>query len=402
MIFKKRSYQLYLFVCSLILLPILFVAALNYLILFRADELQTTSQIAEHLQSEHAIFESGIHDLRRELKLEIIRLRKPKIVVFGSSRALDFRQEFFQKTFACACQALSNLPEGIQFAEEMLKIQTPDIVVFPIDFWWFNKSANIIPRPLVQDKPKLTLQKLFKPLTLVFLGKLTLAEYRDLLFNKNNDLLNVTTHEKSGLLAITRSLGVQYDGSYLNGIRLSEKSYEYNKRWRDTLHNPADYIAKTNRYQPNKTNIAANLEYYKKLLNIFRSHGVKVVSVLPPLAPSIYTEIEKNRAGYEHVFELKALLSEYSDEFYDFHDPGSVGTDICEFEDMHHAGNTAYMRLLLTIIKQNQNSLLRPYVDIDMIVRGVKNFEDMTIAKFEPALYLSAEQDFLDFNCQKN
>ena len=111
---------------------------LNYWLFAASGELTTLDELVWRQHTSDALYGTALHDVRREHKLAIIEYRKPEIVALGSSRALDFRQEYFHRKFACACQAMKSLDEGKHFVDALVATYVPKLVIFALDFWWFT------------------------------------------------------------------------------------------------------------------------------------------------------------------------------------------------------------------------------------------------------------------------
>lgn len=320
----KRSGTRYLKTIILVLVPAFIVLGVNGFILLQSGEMQPVSRIAQRIIDENYIFESGVHDLKRELNLELIRQRKPAVVAFGSSRPLNFRQEYFRPSavYNCACMAVPNLTDGLFYADKLLATHRPDVVILSVDFWWFTTPGGVRPKPLFSGSPPMTFQKLFKPMQLIMDHTISIRQYIQLL-RKNNDFTHTTTYGKGGLLGIIRGMGTRKDGSFLNGIRFTDYANEYYKDWRQILHNPEQYIQKNDRYGPGKKIIEDNIRDYAALVRKFHDEGIKVVAVMLPLAPTIHDALSASPA-HRYIFEIAGRIAGFSDEFYDLHNPRLV------------------------------------------------------------------------------
>jgi hypothetical protein len=374
----------------------------DYIILFRSGETTSIQTIARRLQQTGAIYGTGVHDLRKALKLEIIRERKPDVVAFGSSRPLDFRQEYFTSKFSCACQAMSGIDGGLEYARTMVSIHKPKLVIFALDFWWFIQKDDELAPPIdLKNQPRLDLNKLLKPLQLVEDHTISLKQYVDLLV-RNSTFAHASEEPKIGLLAKIRGLGIRSDGSLLDGVRLTDYSFRYYARFAADMKNPREFIYGEGalRYGPNKIIYDARIRTYRQIIELFKSNGVTVIAVMPPIAPPIYENLDLLN-GHSYFKELASKLAPLTDEFYDFTDPRSIGAGACEFTDIHHAGNTAYMRILSAILKQNPHSAISEYVEVSKLHHWIDEFSGLTIADFSGTL-VAPERDFLRIGCDKN
>ena len=154
----------------------------NYLLLWSSGELTGLEQVIDAQINDDALYGTALHDVRREHKLALIRHREPNVVALGSSRALDFRQEYFTKMFACACQAMKSSPEGTHFVNAMMDVHRPELVLFAIDYWWLTGPERANRGPLRQkDVVLITKDKLFQPFEWLRLGKITYSDYVQLI-----------------------------------------------------------------------------------------------------------------------------------------------------------------------------------------------------------------------------
>lgn len=238
-----------------------------------------------------------------------------------------------------------------------------------------------------------------------FAGEMPLFEYFKLLTGAE-DLLGVTHHPKIGIMARQHSNGLREDGSQLNGIQLSPAALDFYSVPRAAIKSPAEYVSDAQyqkfgpdfRYGPDKRLVPERFRAFERAMHLLRSAGVHVVVYFPPLAPPIYDAME---AGGRHQYlkDLAGYFKERGLEFYDFHNPKSIGTTLCEFSDTHHSGNTAYMRILTEILRRNPGSALNQYVDSKQLTGAIKQFEGRTLAAFRPENYLTKEVDFLEAGC---
>lgn len=398
--FFKRSHIRYLAVIASVMLPVSIILLLNIIVLWKAGEMEKSRDIATRLQEGNVIYESGVHDLRKELPLHIIKERKPKIIAFGSSRPLDFRQEYFTETFACACQAMSQIDDGMVYAEALLSEHVPETVIFALDFWWFQDSRQTRPPRIdYEDAPRIDLKKIIKPFFLLADGTISWNQYFKLLLAGDIDI-DLGTDRKEGLLAKVRGIGKRADGSLFLGLRLTDGGFDYYAKYADQFANPDAFIAGSDRYGPDLKIYDDRIQTLRDIVSLFHEKGVKVVLVLPPIAPNIYKALDLETA-HRRFIELPGKLKGIGDEFYDFHDPDKTGASACEFADPHHAGDTAYMRLLLAMAGGNRASVINSYIDKDMLSRSILAFEGLTIADFNQEYALHQERDFLRLGCAR-
>ena len=72
---------------------------LSILFLLRSSELASFEGIALRQQETGEIYGSAVNGSNNLYKLELIRVRRPDVVVLGSSRVQQIREEFFDSSF---------------------------------------------------------------------------------------------------------------------------------------------------------------------------------------------------------------------------------------------------------------------------------------------------------------
>jgi hypothetical protein len=141
--------------------------------------------------------------------------------------------------------------------------------------------------------------------------------------------------------------------------------------------------------------------YFAEMVRRLQERGSHVIVVALPIAPPIYGAFDLE-FGHRYIVEVGAELSEIGDEFYDLQDPRVIGATACEFADVHHAGNTAYMKLLALIVTENPTSRLADYIDLDYLEALIAANPDRTIVQFGTEVELPPEHDFLRLGCNKS
>jgi len=116
---------------------------LNFFFLKNSGEFLSVSEIftlQNRGKTHETLYGSSLFNEVKELKLYSIKMKKPKIVAFGSSRVLQFRDTFFSEAFYNLGYTASSIHEALDTALSMLLIHKPKVVLLGIDFWWFNEN----------------------------------------------------------------------------------------------------------------------------------------------------------------------------------------------------------------------------------------------------------------------
>lgn len=390
------------FLCVLFGALVFFCSPLlvSYRYLRQYGETLSPSQIVDELQSSpDTYYRSAMHDNLRETALEILRRRQPEVIALGSSLSFDFREEYFTSSFGCGCGVMDSASEGELFVDELIQVIQPKIVLFTLDFWWFSdpvapQRPGLTP---VSDAPLFSFSKLCMPFKQIQNGEITIAEFFGF-----TPILPTPGIEKRpvGLMATLESVGRRPDGSQFNGKIFTDQAWDFYAPVRKRLASPLEFVMTPGRFGPDLAIHEDRIETIRRAIKKLQAHGAHVILIYPPMAPSMVSAMEKS-GHHDHFFKLPQKLEALGTEFYDFHAPDSVGIEPGEFADTHHAGNTAYMRLLTAILKRNPTSPLSQIVDQDKLEQWIQNYRGTTVAVFEHDRIRVAETNFLGLDLAK-
>jgi len=360
-------------------------------ILRQAGELLATDKIASRQQASQALYGSALFEDDTQYKLDLVRERRPEILALGSSRALQFRSEFFRVEFANAGRAMNAIEHGAAFVDELLKVHTPRTVIMTVDLWWLNDARKYKGERArrLEDTSKLTStfwgfvndRKITKLQTVqAFLG----------------DLSNpISSRSSIGIAALARGRGYRPDGSRDYGDRyfgldasFDDVRFETSMRRArrgGTLLSHGETISRE------------HLTALENLLQRFRLHNVSVIVVLPPLAAGLLDYL--NASGkFRYMDEARQALRQLSVPVFDFTDPRTLDARDCEFADALHAGDIIYQRMLA---EMTSAGLLRDEIDLQVIKANIANYAGHALTPMPDDGYKRTETDFLQIGCVK-
>lgn len=384
----KKFVLLYFMILFIFGLPLIGI----FYYLSKIFEHNSFESIVQRQLKYNSIYGTALNENVFAYKLELINQTKPKIIALGSSRVLQFREEFFTHSFINAGNAMNTLKEGKLFLEEVLQFHKPEIIILGLDIWWFHSSypnykrgeyLNIkgtnINGAKVRDIFKLIYDKhFFQPQYLL----------------DNHFIANPYSNLDSlGLNAIYNGRGFFKDGSYLYGeIFKDEKTKD--AKFADTFFRIAQGI--------NKFDYASHIDKERSqdlldMLHFLENHHVQVVIFIPPMSPSVYQTMQNKQEKYAYIDELFATLQEYRIPFFNYHNPAVLHNDDCEFLDGFHGGDIFYARILADMAHNNE--ILKSYVNMPYILSLLATHQGRVFSK--DSLSNLKEQDFLNLGCKK-
>jgi hypothetical protein len=383
------------------------VPLLNFAVIWRSGEFDRLPRIVAELHATGAIYGSGLHDVRGELPLEIVRHRRPEIVALGSSRALDVRQEFFTRPFACACGGMDSIDDGEVYGAAILERARPRVVLFALDFWWFTTPTPPRRSPMnLEVTAQMSRDKILRPLEWLREGTVTPGDYLRLLAGER-DLIPQVPRPKIGAMAIKRGLGVRADGSLLSGVRVSPLALPLYAASSEIVRAPdrlvlagARRAGAHSRFGPDNVVVPERLAALDRALAVLESQDARVILLLPPVAPPVAQAMARS-GRHRFIDELDREVRARGREYYNFHDITRLGSDVCEFGDAIHSGNVAYLRMLKSIVDSNPRSALASFVDPAQLARDIARDAGGTLSRYPADGAMPPEIDFLRVGCRR-
>jgi hypothetical protein len=395
---NARSFKSYtiIFVLTVVVLGV--PCLINFAFLFRANEISPYSTIVEEQLARKGVYGSAYNGNDLKYKVELVRQVKPEIVVIGSSRSMNVRDIVFTKPFVNCGGVSSNLIESETFVSEMLKVHVPKVVIYFIDYWWFNPKSEQISNRYKIDETARSYTKLFPPLEWIRSNKLPWQLYQDVVLHGRYEN-EYTSFENLGLFAIRYSSGFRTDGSYFNSRSVQQNEGLVRYYW--------DEIKQIEEGKNERVNLGLgdfvkeeHVKWYLRTLDRLRENGVQVIVVLPPVAP-LHLKAIRSHVKEPYVTPLARRLEKDVSPLYDFTDFESSGGSDCEHLDAYHIGDTASLRVLRAILERSPDSPLKPYVDKKKLDDYISRFAGNVIILDQPEKYKMREYDFLGLGCRK-
>lgn len=374
---------------ALIVLP-------SALIMWSVYELSFVNRIIKDQARVKGIYASSLDHNAMPYKLSLIDVRKPDIVAIGSSRAMQFREEFFKEdvVFVNAGGAASSIVDMENFTRAMLEIHRPESVILVVDFWWFNSDRRNPVRPIEGTVQDFNLAKVYRFWSQVISRGLPQTVE---LFS-----LGPSQHLESGLNVLGleagySSSGYRPDGSRLYFDILFGPRESPDIRFENTLRRINQGVSRFE-YGDN-----VNLNHVlalQNLVNYLRDSGVDVVVVIPPLAPSVISFLNDKSELYGYIVEFLKKCDAMG--CLNYHDVISFGTEDCEFIDGFHGGDVVYHRMIIDMSRKL--GWLADRVDVVWSNQMVDQNKGRTYTQtgMHPQLSSFKEKDFLGLGCEKN
>lgn len=287
-------------------------------------------------------------------KLVSARVRRPEILVVGSSRSMQFRSELFSNrkgAFYNAGGAVQNVNEIREFLNGLGDSALPKLLILGLDQPWFNTRTaegfstrrirdqlddeNVVPLNRAMNVGKFVLGDLLE-------GKISPPR----VFARKDPLYG---GQARGMAAVSRGSGFRNDGSYQYASVLAprpveERLAEGHQRLLDDVghFSHGDSVS-----EPGIAEVTA-------LLGFCKGKGIEVTGFFPPYAPSIYRKMAKEG---RHTYMLKAaatlqaVFRKKGFAFYDFSDAALLGIEDEDMVDGFHGSEFVYLKIHLAFLE---------------------------------------------------
>jgi hypothetical protein len=278
-------------------------------------------------------------------KKQLYSLRRPDLVILGSSRTLQYAQSFFLGKMANCGLAANNVYTARQFLRFIQQGKTlPKTVIFGIDHWWFVENLK-----KVEDAERwsagseMTFGKLYQPLAYAIQGKIPFSALL-----RGADLRNPgeRTDGRIGLAALGLDGGFFYDGSRRYGTNMIKPMEEIESF--DTVGMQA-ILAQPVIYEFASDYRRESVELLFSEVTALRKKGVNVVVFVPPVFPEYYRfMISSGEYGYVPML-LDRLREKYGVHAYV--DPGTLGLSASDFHDLIHTRPAVSAKIILDLMQ---------------------------------------------------
>ena len=264
---------------------LLFIAFLIFLYFvgYQSGELREINDSITAQRENHSILLGmGYNEQTLYYKLTNANYYKAELIALGTSRAMQFKSNYFKKNFYnCGGAVGGNYNEYRNFLENLTYI--PEFILLDLDAWVFNDAWN--KNCLEYDDYVEIIQadrsenSILKTMTSDYIsGKWKLSDLR--CYSKN-----------IGFNGKIKDEGFLYDGSYYYGsvYRHPEQQEDYK------FVNTKERIVKgISRFEYGENIDNDTIKQLKNLLDYCSEKGIYVVGYIAPYAPSIYADMTKS------------------------------------------------------------------------------------------------------------
>lgn len=318
--------------------------------------------IVTQRENSSVIIGMGYNEQTPYYKLSNANYYEADIIALGTSRAMQFKEEFFQESFYnCGGAVSGNYSEYKNFLSNLT--YRPKIVLLDLDAWVFNDAWN-------NNLPDYSqFQQISQAKRSVL--SMTVKMYLDLLERKwgFSDLKNYS--ENIGFNGRIKGDGFMADGSYYYSHLYRDPTSSDDYQFKDTLSRIERGVS---RFEYGKHIDKDTLAQLDDLLHYCNENDIQVIGYLAPFAPSIYQRMVSS-GNYGYLLEISPacehIFKKYGHEYFDFSDGAMLEATDEFFIDGFHGSEIVYGIMLEKMIQAD--SLIAKYVDKERLDSRMAN-----------------------------
>ncbi len=323
-----------------------------------SGEIMSYNTVINHQKRYNSLVGFRFTDPMGQIKYLATLKKKPKILVLGTSRTLQFRDYFFKKrnNFYNAGRTIKKIKDFNSFIN-ILNADYIDIAIIGLDQYFFNKRWDDLsshPATYLKEYSFTDVYKKQRVFNFIFHGRITI----------NNLLLS----KHIGLTAKVHNEGFRPDGSYYYARRIKNPEKSRDANFKDTFKRIEEGNSRF-QYETNANKDAVT--ELKSFLQNCKDRKIHVIAFLPPFAPSVWERIVSRKSDYEYMFKLYKQLNPifelYSFDFFDFSDSAKLGSTDNEALDGFHGSEVTHLRMMIEM--SEKSVVLRQRVDLDNLRR---------------------------------
>lgn len=367
----------------------------NYIFLLENGELNSLEDVVQHQHTNGSLYGTALYPNVYPYKLSIYEYVRPKIVVIGSSRTLQFRQEQFSQPFVNLGLTVNYFKEAEKLIDDILAIHKPDIVLFGIDFWWANPKSKTAFNFATHEirGGELNPHALIAPTKWLIENKISQNAY----FKALTKASDGKVIEHLGVQARHKGIGFGPDGSKYYLYYVYGRSPAPSENFGETL---PRIEQSTSQFIYGQEISQERIDSLRRSIKKLEKQGIKVISFLPSLAPTILEAMENKGDKYAYIPKFRQHLIKLHQRHMDFHDPRTIGSDDCEFVDGFHGGDVLMSRMLLEMTKAFPD-ILAGYTNVKHLKKHVSDYAGHATFDHRYKQGGEIEIDFLNIGCRK-
>lgn len=355
MIEYSKSLKFFLKRFSFFLLPIVVIFLILEIIAIYSGELMPIKDVVslQNNGGKKILFGREIagQSIRTYKYLNVLS-KKPEVLVLGSSRVMQIREEMFDVStkFYNAGGIAHNIADLIDFIKLLPDDAKPKTIILGVDFYWFGDKSDFV-YGVSNDLEKV--DDAYQWMAHLYVDRFLLLQtvrhpsYIAKIFNKKDPIAGKST---IGLQALSGD-GFRNDGSYQYGSYIQESKKEIIYIDREKTLDRIKYG--TSPFERNNIFNEERLNLLSEFLRISKEKEIKVIGLAPPFSAEVLSGLKDSIYHKELLnnFETRVpeIFNKFGFDFFNYSDQSSVNINDFYMFDGMHSSETAMAKILIDI-----------------------------------------------------
>lgn len=357
----------------ILVLIFLIIGTIPLIVFITSNEGYTLDNIVKTQSSneKELLFGPAYSDYNKLYKVKMTNEVKANVITIGTSRTMQFREEFFNTSFYNAGGCCARFNQFKPFITNIISYK-PEIIIIGLDQYFFNDNYETYKEIQPYNE---TISKISSPF-LRFRNSINKI-YSDVFKNEKIKFSNLEIdNSKIGLNALINNNGFRNDGSYQYGKVIQLDGMNNNSYREESMVDSKTRIVNgNNRFQYGHNISNYSIEKLIEILEYGKANNITIIGFTPPYDHEIWVEMMNRKKDYEYLNKIelviKPIFEKYNFEFYIYDDLKKLGSITCEAKDGFHGTDMAYARIIKNI--SQQNSKLNKYIDQDYLYNIIKD-----------------------------
>lgn len=281
----------------------------------------------------------------------LVSTRHPKVVALGTSRVMQFREEFFTKEtlFTNAGGAGKSLEDIELFIERLPATSSVQVIILGLDKEVFISPYHTQEQKKEQVLPVRLMTILISMSRRIYLDYFTHKYSLSTLFEVSKKSHNI------GIAALLHYDGFRNDGSYRYGGAIDNPNRVL--QLKSYIKNSTDLVSDGSDKDTNleEKNLEINYQALNRILILAKTKKITIIGILPPYPTLVYNEMLKNDKVFVSFSNKMSDIFRINQEpFFDFSSIRSFGGKDTEFVDAIHGTDVMYLKMFMYMIKHTE------------------------------------------------
>ncbi len=312
-----------------------------------SGETADIDEVLERQQADPALIYLPMSSDRNFMyKLRRVQTRPPEVLVLGSSRVNQWRQEMYAPySFYNAGSCAYTFRQFQRFLDALENDQLPRVLIIPVDFFMFHdrwddefRSLSLAEDLSWSPRERVALYQRFLQ---------SLIEKPTRLFAEKLDPR--TGNHALGMTAMTRGKGFRADGSIQYAQELLEREpVRSDKRTMERIRRGLRQYLRADQMDAGQT------RRFQALARCCQHRGVALVAITPPYLPQVIDALEESpQHGIWREFHSPQMAQAIRDAgalYFDFHKIEYTQAPTTGFTDGCHTGELVHIHMLRSML----------------------------------------------------